>query len=419
MSSRVYHRTTCRVCGGENPALAMKMPSSPIADAYMPEERKDEFQERYPLDLYLCEDCGLPQLLDIVDPEILYGNYLYRTTTSPGLVEHFRDYAQNVIDILKLPKGSFVIEIGSNDGTLLSFFQEKGMKVLGVDPARKIAQEVTASGIETLPAFFTSDLARKMKEERGQAHVIIANNVMANIDDLDNVMEGVRELLTPGGGGVFILESGYILDTVNNKVFDNIYHEHISYFSVKPLARLYQRHHMQLFHAQQVATKGGSLRVMGQLKDGQRQTDQAVNDFIRKEEETGLYQLSFYKKFSTDIDEQKENLKKLLYDLKQEGKTIAGYCASHSVTTFLHYFDIHEHIDCIFDDNQYKHHTLSPGFHIPVLPSEEIYKKKPDVIIILAWRFYEKIMQKHQRFIDEGGMFVVPLPELKAFSKTH
>jgi len=410
--SAVFHRDNCRLCGSRDIKLVMHLEPTPVADAYFPINDGKKRQDCYPLDLCLCQDCGLVHLSDVVDPEILYGNYIYETTTSLGLVEHFRQYAQSVLSKLKPKENSFFIEIGSNDGTLLRFFQEKGMKVLGIDPAREIAKKTTEGGVETLTAFFSKELAERIKVEKGWADIIIANNVVANIDDLDDLLIGIKSLLKDDG--IFIFESGYLVDTIEKKVFDNIYHEHISYLSVKPMKKFFEKHGMEFFSVDRVSTKGGSIRGYVQLKRGHHQADHSVNDLIDLETNMGIYTTEKYEGLTQELNTEKEKLLNFLHEQKNKGCTIAGYGASHSVTTFMYYFGLDQwYLDFLVDDNAIKFDTFSPGFHVPVYPSAVIYEKKPDYIIVLAWRFFKPIINKHQAFVDGGGKFVVPLPKFE------
>ncbi len=283
MSLKVYRRTSCRLCNGTNLQLALPLGRTPLADAYV--SSPDIVQETFPLDLYLCHDCGFVQLLDIVSPEGIYIDYIYETVSSLGLVEHFRRYAEQVIDQYQLSSGSLVVDLGSNDGTLLRPFKEQGMRVLGVDPAREIAGKATQSGIETLPIFFNAQTAHEIREKYGRAIIITCNNLFANVDDLDDMVEGIRYLLAPNG--VFTFESFYLVDYIQNMVFDFAYHEHLSYFSVKPLLKFFQKHGMELIDAKRIPTKGGSLRYSVQMAGGPRTVEKSVADLEALENQVG------------------------------------------------------------------------------------------------------------------------------------
>lgn len=411
MSARSYRRCDCRLCGSTDLELVIPLAPTPVADDFVPASRKDQPQETFPLDVFLCRACGLVGLVDVVDPSSIYVEYLYVTKSSPGLVDHFRAYAADVVKRLGLARGASVVEIGSNDGTLLSCFKDLGMKVLGIDPAREIARAATADGIETLPEVFSLALAKRLRSERGAADVIIANNVIANIDDLPELAQGVRELLGPNG--VFVLESGYLADTVEKLVFDNIYHEHLSYHSVKPLAAFFARHGLQWFDVLHVGTKGGSIRGFVQVAGGPRPLNPAVAAMIAHEEARGFYRPETYRALCATLDRLRTTLFDVLAGLKLRGRSVAGYGASHSVTTLLHHFGIAEHLSFVVDDNPRKHNLYSPGHHLPVLPSSALLERKPDYVVILPWRFAEPIIARSQAFLTGGGRFIVPIPETR------
>src|SRR5712692_4871870 len=254
----VVHRDTCRLCGSSDLQLVLKMTPTPPGDHYVTAEALDEPQAAYPMDLVMCGQCGLAQLPDVVDPELLYRHYIYNTAVSLGPVQHFDRYAEAVLNCAGPAPGSLVVDIGSNDGTLLRAFAKRGMRVLGIDPARAVARSATEAGIETVPTFFRAALAADLRRERGPASIVTANNVFANVDDLDDLADGIRQLLTPDG--VFVFETGYFPDLVRARIIDNIYQEHLSYYAVKPLQRFFPRHGMQLAAVEHEPTKGGSIR---------------------------------------------------------------------------------------------------------------------------------------------------------------
>ena len=407
----VSRRHTCRLCDGRELELALGLAPTPIADAYWQAERLGETQPSYPLDLYLCRKCGHVQLLDVIDPEVLFGDYVYVTASSPGLVEHFRTYALDLLDRLRPKEGSLVVEIGSNDGSQLRFFKDRGMEVLGVDPARDLARRATESGIETLAAYFTEELGNKLKAERGPAAIVTANNVFAHADDLADIARGVRGLLAPDGA--FVFEVSYLVDIVDRLLFDTVYHEHLCYHSVKPLQSFFERLGMELIGVERVSPKGGSIRGTVQLAGGPRAVSPAVADLVTLEEGMGLQRPELYSEFAAKIDRVKSELLAILSGLKAEGKTVAGYGASHTVTTLVHHFDLGDKLEFIVDDNLEKQGTFSPGHHVSVLAPGALYECKPDYVIVLAWNYAKPIMEKHQSFLDGGGHFIVPLPEVQ------
>src|SRR5262245_12109890 len=411
MSGRAYRRGDCRLCGSTDIELGMPLAPTPVADDFVSANRLDEQQERFPLDVFLCRSCGLVQLVDVVDASSIYVEYLYVTKSSPGLAEHFRAYADDVVRRLALPSGSSVVEVGSNDGTLLSVFKARGMRVVGVDPAREIARAATAEGIETLPVCFTPDVARDLRRDRGRADLIVANNVVANIDNLQEFAAAVGDLLSEKG--VFVFETGYLADLVRNLVFDNVYHEHLCYHAVRPLAAFFARHGMKLFDVQHVSTKGGSIRGYVQLRGGRRAVSAAVADMIASEEAQGLYSAATYRGLCARLDRLRRALADVLGGLQLRGRSIAGYGASHSVTTLVHHFGIGEQLDFVVDDNPRKHNLFSPGHHLPVLPSAALLERRPDYVVILPWRFAEPIITRNEGFLAAGGRFIVPIPVLR------
>ncbi len=417
MSTACHRRETCRLCGSAELTQVLALAPTPPANAFIAEAELDRPQETFPLDVFFCEDCGHVQLLDVVDPELLFGNYVYVSGTSPVFVKHFQDYADAVCGAyVPAPDGKLALDIGSNDGTLLKQFQAKGMTVLGVDPALDIAARATEDGVETLATFFTTVLAKEIRAARGPAKVITANNVFAHADDLAGITEGIRTLLAPDG--VFVFEVSYLVDVFENTLFDTIYHEHLAYHSVKPLQRFFAAHGMQMIAAERVSSHGGSLRGVAQLAGGPHAPDGSVQALIETEASLGLDRAETLQRFGAKIDSVRDELTAMLEKLKREGKHIAAFGAPAKATTLMYHFGIGpDVIDFIVDDSPLKQGLYSPGMHIPVLPSQAIYSKTPAAVVILAWNFAEPIMQNHARYLDEGGRFIVPLPKIEVFDR--
>lgn len=415
MISCVTRRDCCRLCDGKHLELVLPIAASPIADAYLPRERLAERQDTYPLDLYLCNHCGHVQNIDVVDPEILFRDYIYVTSSSLGLVEHYRRYADEVLSQFDVKRGALVLEIGSNDGSLLGFFKDRGLTVLGIDPARRIAGEATSRGIPTLPEFFDSKLAQQIREEHGPAAIITANNVFAHADNLVDIVQGIRTMLDDDG--VFIFEVSYLPDIVDRFLFDTVYHEHVSYHSIVPLVRFFNRMGMQLFDVQRISSKGGSIRGFAQrLPEGCHTVTQSVTDMIADESRRSFDKPAIYHAYGAAIAERKEAVGKLVDDARARGKTVAGYGASTTVTTLIWHFDLIQKLEFLADDNPLKQGLFSPKCHLPVFPSEELYSRRPDFVVILAWNYAEQIIKRHQRYLEEGGTFVIPLPEVRQIS---
>lgn len=410
-SESCRRRSDCRLCGGTRLTLAFSLAPTPPANAFVPASASKTPQARFPLDVFFCEDCAHVQLLDVVDPRILFEHYVYVSGTSPVFVKHFRDYAARAANRFGLGAGDLAIDIGSNDGTLLAAFKGLGLKVLGIDPAIEIANDATRRGLETVAGFFTPNLARKIRSDRGAARVVTANNVFAHADDLKGIIEGVRALLAPDG--VFAFEVSYLVDVYENTLFDTIYHEHLAYHSVKPLYAFMAANGMHLFAAERVDSHGGSLRGFAQLKGGPRAEDGSVDKLVALEEGLGLDKAETIKGFARRIDALGRDLRDLLGRLKADGKRIAGFGAPAKATTLLYHFGLGpETLDFIVDDSPLKQGLFTPGMHIPVLPSSALFERKADYALILAWNFAKPIVEKNVRFREQGGRFIVPLPRL-------
>ena len=336
---------------------------------------------------------------------------MYVTGSSLGLDEHFRDYARTVWHRCALAPALFVMDIGSNDGTLLRQFQAMGARVLGIEPAEHAAAAANAAGIPTVQGFFGPALAGRVAGEHGRAALVTANNVFANIDDLASWITGIDSILAPDG--VFVFESYYLADLIRNMVFDFLYHEHLSAFSVRPVKALFERAGFELAAVQRVPTKGGSLRYFVQRPGGPIHDDGSVAALLAEESEAGLYQPATFDAFAGRIDALKQATRTFLVERLREGKSIAGFGASITGTTLIQHFEIGDLLDYLVDDNPAKQGRYSPGLHLPVLPSAALYERKPDYCVALAWRYAEPFIAKHRSYLEQGGAFVVPVPEFR------
>lgn len=408
----LYHRSDCRLCGGKRLQRILALPATPPANAFVPAAKLDESQPCYPLDVYFCESCAHLQLLDVVDPEILFCDYVYVSGTSPSFVRHFQDYAADCVARFKPTRGSLALDIGSNDGTLLGFFKSAGMQVLGIDPARAIAEAATKAGIETWPEFLDTGTVRRVLGEKGPAAIVTANNVFAHVDDLAGFADCVCELLAPDG--VYVFEVSYAADVHEHVLFDTIYHEHLAYHTVTPLIPFFARHGLELFAARRVPTHGGSLRGFVQRAGGPRVADGTVAALAADERARGLGSVEGWAAFAARIDRLGQELTSLLAGLKAEGRRIAGFGAPAKATTLMYRFGLgRDVIDCIVDDSPLKQNLFTPGRHVPVVSWEKARSERPDYMIVLAWNFADAIIAKHRAYLDSGGHFIVPLPELR------
>ena len=408
----LYHRrSSCRLCAQDKLTNVFSLAPTPLANAFVRDDAVERKQHLYPLDVFFCDGCGHLQLLDVVDPVALYGHYVYVSGTSPVFVRHFGDYAKYVIESFRPPAAGLVVDIASNDGTLLRFFKDAGHRILGVDPARQIASQATASGVPTVVEFFTPEVADRIRAQHGPASVVTANNVIAHVDDLASFMEGVRRLLADDG--VFVFEVSNLSDVVENTLFDMIYHEHLDYHSVKPLMGFFARCGLEMIEAICVDSHGGSLRGVVQHKGGPRPIGASVGHALAREQELRLGEAETFQKFAAHIESLKFELVGLLRRLKAQGKRIAGFGAPAKTTTLMYHFGIErEMLDFIVDDSPLKQGHYTPGMHIPVVPATHMYENRPDYLLILAWNFADPIMAKQAAFREGGGRFIVPLPKV-------
>jgi SAM-dependent methyltransferase len=398
------------MCAGVGLQKVVSLAPTPPGNNFLKAASLREPEPVYPLDLYFCPTCYHVQLGHVVDPRILYQNdYTYVSATSSRFVEHLRQYATDMVAHYALKPQSLVADIGSNDGTCLSFFKAAGMRVVGVDPATEIAKRATAAGIETIGEFFSDDVALRLRASHGPADFITSHNACAHIDRLDRVMRGVRHWLADDG--LFVLEVGYLLDVYENVWFDTIYHEHVDYHSVAPFTRLFSRFGMEAIAVERVSPQGGSIRVFAQPVNGPRQADGSIDALIELERRKRLDRPETFIEFGRRIDAVGVQLRDLVHGLKAAGRSIAAYGAATKATTLLSHFRIGAaELDFIVDDNPLKQGLLSPASHIPVVAPSELYNRRPDFVLITAWNFAEPIMHTHRRYAELGGKFILPMP---------
>lgn len=414
LSSRFESKTHCRLgCGGTLKTV-VPFPNTPIGDAYKQTSGEARNLPVFELNLCLCPTCGHLQIREVVEPDVLYGQFTYRTRVSLGLVDHFRNYASQAQSKLSLNKDSFILDIGSNDGSLLKFFQNQGHRVLGIDPATDVAQEANDNGVETWPVYFDANCADKVLKQRGQADLIVSNNTFANIDDLTGFFALVQKVLSPNA--TFIFETGYAIDLAGKRIIDNIYHEHLSYFLVRPLARFFDRQGMVLYDIEKIDTKGGSIRGYVATKDSGKRASGRLRDIIRNENGQALNDPAAFQDLNESIHSAKAELRHFIDQAKNKGQKVAGYGASVGVTTMLYHFHIGKDLEYLVDENVIKHRLFSPGFGLEVFPQEKLRQDMPAYTVILAWRYAEPIIAKNLEYLDRGGIFLIPLPTLRTIT---
>ena len=412
MAKQVFELKHCRLCKSKRLRMVIDLGKSPPPNSLLKKSQLTKKEPIFPLKVNFCTNCGQVQLSHVVSPRLMFRSYPYVSSTSKVMVDHFEEYAKSVYRDLGLMKSDLVIEIGSNDGILLRFFKKHGTRILGIDPARNIARLATKEGLPTLPEFFSVKIAKRVAKKYGKAKLIIGNNVFAHINDLDDVLRGIDALLDKNGA--FIVEFPYTVDVINNNVFDSIYHEHLSYLSVRPLNKFFQKFQMQIFDVVKTPVQGGSIRIFVKRQTGKYRVKKSVAKFLALETREKLNRAQTYLNFAKKIAKTKKSLNAILKQLKNQSKKIAGYGAPGRSTTLLNYFGIDaKTLDFIVDDNPNKHGLFTPGTHIVVFPTGMIEKSRPDYLLILSWNYAGPIMAKLTDYKKAGGKFIIPLPSPK------
>ncbi len=406
--------TECRTCQSKNLHLYLPLGDQALANSFLTKEQLEDVEATYPLEVFYCGDCFHSQLGYTVDPDEMFRNYLWVSGTSDEIPVHFEKYADEVYERF-MKDGDLVVEAASNDGTLLKAFKKYDVRILGVDPARNIAEIAEKeNGVPTMAEYFNVENAKKIVEEHGHAAAVIANNVFAHVDDLGGFTDAAYTILKDDG--IFTIESPHALDFLKKNEFDTVYHEHISYLSLTALAPFFERHKMRLFDVQQTAVHGGSIR-MYVSKDMSKPISESLKDLLQQEEDAGVSDPATYEQFGKNIAELKTEIVDMLTKLKKEGKTIAGYGASAKGQTLLQYCGIGTDIlEYVADKAPLKQGRYTPGTHIPIVHTDAIKKNPTDYLFILAWNFADEIMSQQADYAGGGGQFIVPVPHPRIIS---
>jgi len=400
----------CRMCKSRSLVPYLNLGHTPPADQFRREEELRLPEISYPLRVVVCRDCGLSQLTHVVDPRVLYQyDYPYESSTTATGAAHWQKFAELAIARLGLTKGSLVVDVGSNDGTLLSKFKAQGMKVVGVDPAKNIAVLARKRGIPTIADFFTPAVARTIKSKYGKASLIVGTNVFAHIDDLDAVLKAAKSFLTPSGA--FVFESPHFQHLVEKLEYDTIYHEHVSYLSLSPVVKFVRRFGMEVFAVEESEIHGGSFRVYIGMTD-KHPIDSSVKAMIAREKKAGIHSVQVLKKFAERVAENRRKLMKIIDSLAHDGKRIAVVSTPAKGMTLLNYNGISKwHVQFATEKSPLKIGRVTPGAHILIVPDSELLDAGIDYALLLAWNFATEIMHNNQEFIKRGGKFIIPIPE--------
>lgn len=400
-------RETCRSCGGTRLETVLSLGPQPLANALLASPAEFAGERSFPLDLLVCADCALVQVADVIDPEVLFGHYLYVTGTSSTIAEHNRRYAREVGERLGLGARDLVVEIASNDGSLLSCFQALGTRTLGVEPARNIAEVARDRGIDTVSRFFAGDVAAELRAAYGPARAVIANNVLAHVDDPRDFLTGAGALIDERG--LVIVEVPYAGEMLSRLEYDTIYHEHLCYFAIGPLSRLAAAAGLRIVAVDHVPVHGGSIRVSFALGRGE---DPAIASLLAAERTSGVSAGAAWIRFGLEAQRHAERLRELLQRLRDEGATLAAYGAPAKGNTLLNYCRIGtDLLPFTVDRSPLKVGRFTPGMHLPVLPVQALDEQRPDHVVILPWNFAEEVMAQQRSHVTRGGRWILPIPE--------
>ncbi|TAK32246.1 MAG: class I SAM-dependent methyltransferase [Chloroflexota bacterium] len=407
----IYEAVVCRACGHSPLEIVLSLGQTPLANNLLTARQLAGPEPVYPLEVGYCPACALVQITETVPPEKLFREYLYFSSFSDVLLRHAEEIATRLIDQRHLWSDSLVVEVASNDGYLLQYYKRAGIPVLGIEPALNVARVAEwERGIPTLTDFFGAALAEELRVQGRRADVIHANNVLAHVADLNGFVEGLRLLLKDEG--VAVIEVPYVKDLIDHCEFDTIYHEHLCYFSLTALDRLFRRHGLLIGDVERTSIHGGSLRLFASQASKGCASSDAVRMLLARERLWGVDQLDYFQHFGERVERLKRDLRALLHRLRQDGSRIAAYGAAAKGSTLLNYFGIGwETLDFVVDRSTHKQGLYMPGVHLPIYAPSRVLEEMPDYLLILAWNFAAEIISQQTEYQERGGMFIVPVPE--------
>ena len=399
----------CRFCGEELSITFVDLGMSPLSNSFLNKSELINKENYYPLHAFVCEECFLVQLGEFESPESIFSDYVYFSSYSTSWLDHAKRYTEKIIETL--PDNPFVVEIASNDGYLLQYFREKNIRVLGIEPARNVADIAIKKGIDTISEFFGVNLATKLVNEgRKKADLLIGNNVLAHVPNINDFVEGMKIFLAEDG--IITMEFPHIMKLIENNQFDTIYHEHFSYLSFFTVNKIFNRFGMKIFDVEELATHGGSLRIYAtHAENNCKEVSVNVKYLLNKESEFGINDVDIYKNFSENVKFSKRNILSKLIDIKNRNKSIVAYGAAAKGNTLLNYCGIRQDfIDYAVDLNKIKQNMYLPGSHIPVFSPDRIKETKPEYILILPWNIKNEIIEQLSYSREWGCKFIVPVP---------
>lgn len=385
---------------------------SPLCESFPSAADLNRGEVYYPLHAYVCEKCFLVQLEQYESPENIFSDYAYFSSFSDSWLRHAETYCNKMKSRLHLGEKSLVVEVASNDGYLLQYFVKQNVPVLGIEPAANVAKVAVEKGVNTLVKFFGTELANELVASGRSADLVLGNNVLAQVPDLNDFVEGLKLLLKPEG--VLTLEFPHLLKLMELNEFDTIYHEHFSYFSMLTTVRILEAHGLKVFDVEELASHGGSLRVFAARAESKSHSlSPKVQEVIAQEKKAGLDSIAGYDQFAAQVKQTKWTFVEFLLAAARDGKTVAGYGAPGKSATLLNYCGIgKDMIQYTVDRSPYKQGRFLPGTHIPIFHPDRIKETKPDYVVILPWNLKDEIVSQLQYIREWGGRFVVPIPKV-------
>lgn len=402
----------CRSCGRRDLRMVLSLGCMPLANSLLTTKDLDQPEQTYPLELAFCPDCSLVQITETVPPEQLFRDYPYFSSFSDTMLRHAQAIVERVVESRSMNAQSLATEIASNDGYLLQYYKQAGIPVLGIEPALNVARVADQErGIRTITDFFSVETAQQLVAQGERADVIHANNVLAHVPDLNGFVSGLRLLLKPDG--VAIIEVPYVKDLVDRCEFDTIYHEHLSYFSLTALNKLFARHGLTIRDVERLSIHGGSLRIFVEIANSQPPSPQ-VTEMLEQEERWGVNRMEFYQDFAHRVAQLKTSLREFVFGLRNQNERLAAYGAAAKGSTLLNYFEIGTSIiDFVVDRSTYKQGHYMPGVRLPISAPARLLEEMPSYVLLLTWNFADEILSQQEEYRRRGGKFIIPIPEIR------
>jgi len=411
MTKTLGTNVRCLVCEEKTVERFLDLGRTALANKFLTKEELAVPESKYALRVGFCHTCGHVELTEAVPPTAMFEDYLYVSSASDTLKAHLYDLSDVVVKRRSLGPQDLVLDIGCNDGTLLSGFKRHGVRTLGVDPAQNLAELTRDNGIDRYVGFFNSKTAADIVQKWGTASAITATNTFPHIPELQDFIEGIKIALAPNG--TFVIEAHYLVDMLDQVAFDTIYHEHVSYWALGPMQHLFKRHGMKIVYAERLPLHHGQLRVWVQ-REGEGRISTSVKKILDMERRRGIHRLATYQRFARKTEQIKKDLRRTLKELRMKGKRIAGYGAPAKGNTLLGYLDIGpDLVEYIADRSRLKQGRFTPGVHIPVVEPERLLADQPDYVVLFAWNFVDEVLTQQAEYRRRGGKFILPVPKVK------